>query len=225
MALWDWLRVRPQGRQLSLAFVLLLGLPLLLMGGEALLRARLDPLSSHDAPLRIYARPFSFSRGMRPNRAAVEAHLQRLGYREARGREMTLGEYYLGSRVWILGRRAFRGSGGEVEGGFAVLRFDSSGRIARMEDETGGRIYRFPLEPEFLGRIGQASARDRLPVPLEEVPKVLVQAVLTAEDQRFFEHAGLDYRRIGAAFLANLEAGRVVQGGAPSLSSWRRTST
>ena len=51
-----------------------------------------------------------------------------------------------------------------------------------------------------------------MPVPLELMSEPLQQAVLAAEDRRFYEHNGVDVRRIGAAMLANLRRGRIVQG-------------
>jgi len=53
----------------------------------------------------------------------------------------------------------------------------------------------------------------RVPVRLAEVPDHLVQAVLAVEDQRFYDHRGLDVRRIAGAAVANLRAGGVTQGG------------
>ncbi len=50
-------------------------------------------------------------------------------------------------------------------------------------------------------------------VKSEQVPPLLVQAFVAIEDRRFFEHAGLDYRGIIRAALANLRAGEVAQGG------------
>jgi 1A family penicillin-binding protein len=52
----------------------------------------------------------------------------------------------------------------------------------------------------------------RLPVMLEEVSDPLVQAVLTAEDRRFYDHNGVDLRRVTGAIIANLRRGRVVEG-------------
>jgi penicillin-binding protein 1A len=49
-------------------------------------------------------------------------------------------------------------------------------------------------------------------VPLDEMPTHLVQAVLAAEDVRFFEHRGVDYRAIARAALINYQAGRTVEG-------------
>jgi penicillin-binding protein 1A len=47
----------------------------------------------------------------------------------------------------------------------------------------------------------------------EDVPETLVHAFLAAEDRRFFEHEGLDYRGLARALVANLRAGTVSQGG------------
>jgi penicillin-binding protein 1A len=49
-------------------------------------------------------------------------------------------------------------------------------------------------------------------VPLAQVPPHLVQAVLAAEDVRYWEHKGADYYAIARAAVANYKAGRVVEG-------------
>lgn len=67
--------------------------------------------------------------------------------------------------------------------------------------------------PVLIGPVAGAPAEYRVPVALARVPDHLVQAILAVEDQRFFEHLGLDFRRIGGALAANIQAGRVVQGG------------
>ncbi|HYE88314.1 MAG TPA: PBP1A family penicillin-binding protein [Vicinamibacterales bacterium] len=52
----------------------------------------------------------------------------------------------------------------------------------------------------------------RLPVMLEQMSEPLQQAVLAAEDRRFYEHNGVDHRRVAAAMIANIRRGRIVQG-------------
>lgn len=52
----------------------------------------------------------------------------------------------------------------------------------------------------------------RMPVALELMSEPLQQAVLAAEDRRFYEHNGVDIRRVSAAMLANFRRGRIVQG-------------
>lgn len=51
------------------------------------------------------------------------------------------------------------------------------------------------------------------PVELRQIPDFLPKAVLATEDRRFYEHGGLDPVGILRAFVANLRAGKVVQGG------------
>jgi membrane peptidoglycan carboxypeptidase len=53
----------------------------------------------------------------------------------------------------------------------------------------------------------------REPVSLLAMPRHLVDAVLTAEDRRFYDHRGVDARAIARAALANHTSGRTAQGG------------
>jgi membrane peptidoglycan carboxypeptidase len=53
----------------------------------------------------------------------------------------------------------------------------------------------------------------RTDVPLTRMSPLVVAAVLTAEDRRFFRHTGFDAGRVIGAALANARAGHVVQGG------------
>src|SRR5262249_18746818 len=57
------------------------------------------------------------------------------------------------------------------------------------------------------------SADDYRPIRLADASALLVNAVLAAEDHRFFDHAGLDPRGLARAAWANLRAGRVRPGG------------
>ncbi len=61
--------------------------------------------------------------------------------------------------------------------------------------------------------IAELSTQRRHILPLHRIPKLLVQAFLAAEDRRFYEHGGLDYRGMARAVRANLRAGEVAQGG------------
>ena len=67
--------------------------------------------------------------------------------------------------------------------------------------------------PVPIGTLGDGPDERRLPVRLADVPDHLVQAVLAAEDQRFYDHHGLDLHRIAGAAVANVRAGGVTQGG------------
>ncbi len=51
------------------------------------------------------------------------------------------------------------------------------------------------------------------PVSLGDLPSALADAVLATEDRRFYDHFGLDIIGLARAVVANLRAGRIVQGG------------
>lgn len=61
--------------------------------------------------------------------------------------------------------------------------------------------------------MGEFYAERRYLVPLEKIPPHLIKAFLAAEDVRFYEHVGVDPMGIMRAFLKNIEAGEIVQGG------------
>lgn len=178
---------------------------------EALVRARLD-YSLLRAPTRFYARPLVFQPGMMLDPVRVERTLERLGYRRVRHRRVNAGEYYRSGPRWIIGRRAFRHYDRLDPGGVATVRIDGRGRVRDVRDERGDRASYVALEPELLRSAYGSLREERLPVPLDDVPQHLIEAVLTIEDQRFFDHSGIDVRRIVGATLANLRAGRIVEG-------------
>ena len=51
------------------------------------------------------------------------------------------------------------------------------------------------------------------PVPIERIPRVMVRAVIIAEDSRFYSHGGVDWEALHDAMSYNLERGRLVYGG------------
>jgi len=51
------------------------------------------------------------------------------------------------------------------------------------------------------------------PVNLDQLPPYLPDALLSIEDRRFYSHYGIDPRGLVRAFMANIEAGHLVQGG------------
>ena len=55
----------------------------------------------------------------------------------------------------------------------------------------------------------------RIVLPLTEMPQMLIDAFVAAEDSRFYKHRGIDFLSIIRAFIKNLEAGTIVQGAAP----------
>jgi penicillin-binding protein 1B len=162
---------------------------------------------------RLYSRPLALRVGEPLGADALEAHLVATAHRQVDGPEPARGEYSVSGGEWRIGARGFRHPTGDDPGGRLSVRLDRRGRIASLRSPRGERTPRLWLEPAEIGAVRSESGRDQLPVRLDALPEHLIDAVLAIEDHRFREHSGLDLRRIGGALLANLRAGRIVQGG------------
>lgn len=57
------------------------------------------------------------------------------------------------------------------------------------------------------------SDKNRVQLNQNEIPKVMKEAIIAIEDQRFYQHHGIDIIRIGGAVIANLTKGYGSQGG------------
>src|SRR5688572_8777183 len=64
----------------------------------------------------------------------------------------------------------------------------------------------------------------RIDVPLARVSPNLVNAILAVEDQRFYDHNGIDVVRVAGAALNNIREGRAAQGGSTITQQLARQS-
>jgi len=64
----------------------------------------------------------------------------------------------------------------------------------------------------------------RIEVPLDKISPHFIKAVLSIEDQRFYEHTGVDAIRVAAAVLRNVQAGRRAEGGSTITQQLARQS-
>jgi penicillin-binding protein 1A len=92
----------------------------------------------------------------------------------------------------------------------AIISADCS--LSAMQPlRLGQNSFVFASDGSMLGVI--PSARNREPLPLARISPWLRRATVAIEDRRFYQHGGLDYRGIVRAAVADLRAGRIVQGG------------
>lgn len=77
--------------------------------------------------------------------------------------------------------------------------------------------YNPPMNSKIVSKDGEVlleiGTETRDVVPFAKIPKKVVGAFLSAEDDNFYNHKGIDYNGIARAFLVNLKEGRLVQGG------------
>jgi len=69
------------------------------------------------------------------------------------------------------------------------------------------------LEPEEISLFFGSERERRQLISIQEVPGHLIHAVLAAEDSRFYQHRGVDFRGILRALITNLRHGSIRQGG------------
>ena len=73
-------------------------------------------------------------------------------------------------------------------------------------------------------QIGKIFIQNRLPIPYDQIPKNMVNAVIAEEDNRFFEHHGVDYFGVLRAAISNWHQGRVKQGASTVTQQLARNS-
>jgi penicillin-binding protein 1A len=65
---------------------------------------------------------------------------------------------------------------------------------------------------------------DRIKIPIERIPKAVQNAVVAIEDQRFWNHRGVDLRAVLRAAYVNATSGRVVEGGSTITQQYVRNA-
>ncbi len=73
-------------------------------------------------------------------------------------------------------------------------------------------IERFSLKPGMLSNAIDENREKRRYVAYDDIPEVLINAVVAAEDRRFFSHKGIDPIRILQALIVDIRAGDTIQG-------------
>lgn len=162
-------------------------------------------------PSRIYGRSTLLARGEPVDLDAVAAELDSLGYRAMEGGLPAAGTYARqGSRLAVH-LRPFPTPQGR--GGGEILTVEASRRRVAKLTLGGEEVPAALLEPPLLTSYYSDEVKERRPLTAEQIPDVLVQSILAAEDENFFRHGGVSVRGLARAVVANLREGKVRQGG------------
>ncbi len=163
-------------------------------------------------PARVYARPLELYPGMKLSAEQFATELGLLKYHTATALISTGIYRRQGSEFDVVTRPFTFWDGKEPSVHVrAVLEGDRVGSIVNVS--TGEPVGLVRFDPALIGGIYPAQKEDRVLVRLQEVPRLLIDALLTVEDRRFYEHHGISPRAIARALFANLRAGSMVQGG------------
>jgi len=170
-----------------------------------------------DIPSRIYSDSTIVYPGQNLKDIGFFERLARLNYhRTDPGKVQSRGEYSYdagaGKLVIFLHSFAYpyRQFGGEL----IELNLSKNDIIQSMhEPGTSKPTYSMELEPELISGIFQGSWEQRRLVRLNQIPPAFIDAILAAEDHRFYEHHGVDPVRIIKAALVDLTSRHIRQGG------------
>lgn len=161
-------------------------------------------------PAKVYARPLALYPGLLLSPQQLQAELQWSDYRQSTAVDRP-GTYQRTGNTWRIYRRGFPFWDGPEPSRIIEVTL-ASGRVEKVSDEQSAQAL-VRLEPQYIGGIFPVHNEDRELVRLEDVPPVLVAALIITEDKRFFEHWGISPTGIARAMVANVNAGRMVQGG------------
>lgn len=163
-------------------------------------------------PARVYARPMELFPGAVVSGDELARELELLGFWQVERLQRPGGYVRAGNRFDIH-TRTFAFWDGTDPSQRVQVSFEG-GRVASVRNvESGEALGLMRLEPAEIAAIYPAHREDRILVKREEMPPVLVDALMAVEDRKFYDHFGVDPRGITRAAWANFRAGRTVQGG------------
>lgn len=196
--------------------VITLLLTVLALAGDALVRSYNYHAQIIDARLAggyltsrpgLYAAPRVLQAGQKFTVEKLVATLRRAGYLESTA-----------SGVWS-GSFTAKGAVVEIR---PTSQITNQPRLVRVTFEgehiveltgDGVGLELFTLEPEILSNDLSSKAGKREILAYNEIPPVLVHAILSIEDRRFFEHSGVDVKGLARALLRNVSDEKIGQGG------------
>ncbi len=164
------------------------------------------------SPSVVYSCTLYLKSGMGVSEDMLVNKLERLGYQETPGMPFTFGSYSISGNTVSLYTRGFKMPAYNISPTTAVLQF-SNHSISEITANDGTTMNGIELEPEQLAVFFGDDFKMRMPVNLPSIPDNLINAVITTEDARFFEHGAIDLSSIFRAMLADLSSMSIKQGG------------
>src|SRR6185295_13759402 len=163
-------------------------------------------------PSRLYGRATRLTEGRNYPPDLLIANLSGEGYREDEtSSDLPAGRFRRTKKAVAVHLRSFPLPDGSRDGGLVEIDYRGN-RIAALRRD-GEPVESVILDPPLLASYYGPDFQERRPVTLREVSPDLIAAVVAAEDDSFYRHAGFSPSGILRAFWVNLRGGEVRQGG------------
>ncbi|OOF12583.1 penicillin-binding protein 1B [Salinivibrio sp. PR5] len=160
----------------------------------------------------VYGRVISLSPGSDFSLVQLRQQLDALNYQKVRTPKRP-GEYSASQTRLEIIRRPFDFEDGPATARHAMLSFNGNQVTKITEVSSNQPLGLLRIEPKLLGMMESGIHEQRLFLPRERFPEFLVEALITTEDRDFYHHEGVSPTGILRALVANIRAGRTVQGG------------
>ncbi len=157
---------------------------------------------------KIFAAPQLVKVGSKLTVSEIAAELRHAGYSEKDG-ESPLGSYRPHSG-WI---EVLPGPESYHSPEAATITV-ADGAVSAITSRVAGELEAYELEPQMLASLFDAEQRSkRQLVKYDDIPTVMVEAVTSIEDRRFFQHSGVNFMRLAEAAWIDVTRQRHQQGG------------
>src|SRR6202167_3939874 len=167
-------------------------------------------------PSRIYSDSELIYPGQDLNDLGFFERLARLNYHPVDpGKIASRGEYSYEKKRGKLDifLHSFAYPYGNFGGEFVELNLKGDTIDSMADPVTHKPIFSIELEPELLSGIFEGEGEQRRLVRRSQIPPTMINAILAAEDHRFYEHHGVDIVRTIKAAYIDFTSGHVRQGG------------
>jgi penicillin-binding protein 1B len=162
-------------------------------------------------PARVFSSTVPLYRDQALSLGQLRHMLEERRYKEASKEPLVAGEFKSSGNTLTVYFRDFQFPG--VFSPSQLIEFDfEQNRIAAIRSPKE-EISFLELEPMEIARLYGSERESRMLINIQQVPRHLIDAVVSIEDHRFYEHSGVDLFGILRAMIADFRAGRVVQGG------------
>ena len=156
---------------------------------------------------KIFASPTVLYPGKRIGCSELVSRIRRLGYEES---SAGASYYQIGKADTLLIHN--EGSVPSDVNRTAEIKCAGNTIHSIIDPASQTELAQFSLKPELLSNAIDKSREKRRYVSYQEMPQVLINAVLAAEDRRFFSHRGIDPIRIIQALIVDVREGDTAQG-------------